>query len=471
MSSKMAKALTMWLLVVGLAFGIQGKVMASGMFNDIGPKYWANSEIEFLYSKDVIQGYDSSTGTYFKPENKVTRAQAAKMLVISKGYEELKPRKVRFRDVPINHWASGWIERAVSLGYFQGKDNGSFDPEGLLTRSQMSKIVAKAFGLNIQASSAKPIIFDDINSSYWAASYINALYYNGITDGDVDHYRPENNTTRAQFSVFLSRAMSEKYKLVISDKVLAKGKVTSSSLNVRTAPTTASAIAGRLYKGDTVNVLSIDGYWAAIQYNGQKAFVHKTYLKLLSTSSKPLKDRIIVLDAGHGGKDPGAVNGSVYEKNIVMDVTNLLAEKLESAGAKVMLSRSDNSEFLSLGERVDYSEDQYAELFVSLHVNAAISEAAKGAETFYNGSSNDNGEESYLLANEIQKQIVSLAGMDNRGTKQGEWYVIKHQDIPAVLVELGFISNYGDRLKLTSSQYKELYAEAIYRGIISYYNK
>ncbi|WP_456273202.1 N-acetylmuramoyl-L-alanine amidase [Bacillus sp. AK031] len=471
MSSKWTKVLAMFLLIGGFALGINGKAEAGGLFSDIGTSYWAQQEIEYLYSLEVIQGYDYSNGTFFKPENNVTRAQAAKMLVIAKGQTELKPGKARFSDVPVNHWASGWIERAVQLGYFQGKNDGNFDPEGSLTRSQMSKIVAKAFGLNWEASSEKAIIFNDITPDFWAAGYINALFYNGITNGEVENYRPQEHTTRAQFSVFLSRALSEKFKLQLGETAVAQGKVTSDTLNVRSSPTTGSSILGRLYQGDVVKINSIDGYWASIQFNGRTAYVHKTYLKLTNLNSSPLKNRIIVVDAGHGGKDPGAVNGSVYERDIVMDVTDRLARKLEAAGARVMKSRSSNSEFLSLEERVQYSEGKYAEMFVSVHVNAALSEAAKGAETYYNDSQNDNGTESYYLAREIQEEIASMVNMYDRGVKDGEWYVIKYQEIPAVLVELGFISNNGDLAKLTSSQYKELYAEAIYRGIVNYYSQ
>ncbi|UTE77349.1 N-acetylmuramoyl-L-alanine amidase [Rossellomorea sp. KS-H15a] len=469
--SRVKGKLTLLLVVVLFVFGMNQKVLAGGMFLDVDSDYWAKSEIEYLHSLEIINGYDSDKGTYFNPDHNVTRAQAAKMLVMAKGQKETSPSAQRYKDVPLNYWAAGWIEKAAQLGYFDGKDDGTFDPNGILTRAQMSKILANAFGLNIEASSDRPIVFSDIKPDFWASTFINSLYYNGITDGTVKEYRPQNYTTRAQFSVFLSRAKSERFKLAVEKNVLAKAKVTASTLNVRSAATSSASQLGRLNLGDIVKVYSINGYWAEIEYNSKKAYVHKTYLKLMNTSGSPLKNRIIVVDAGHGGRDSGATNGGIYEKSIVMDVTNLLVKKLEAAGAKVLKTRENDGEYPTLEERVEFAEDHYAELFLSIHVNASYSPAAKGTETYYNSTSNDNGTESFYLAREIQEQMINDLNTQDRGVKDAEWYVIKYQEIPAVLLELGFISNIEDLSKLTSSTSKEKYAEAIYKGIVSYYNK
>jgi N-acetylmuramoyl-L-alanine amidase len=468
--SKITKIVVLLMIVVGFGFLGNEEALASGGFTDVSSSHWAKAEIDFLSSRGIIDGYSSSNSTSFKPENQVTRAQAAKMLVLAKGKKEIVPTNTRFNDVPLDHWAVGWIEQAVQSGYFDGHKDGSFDPQGLLTRAQMSKVVANAFGLNIAASSDKPIVFSDINADFWAASYVNALYYEGVADGSQAKFRPNNDITRAQFSAFISRALSDEFKLSLTDNIIAKGKVTASSLNVRSAPTTGASVLGRLAKNDVVNVYSINGYWTKIGYNGKTAYVHKTYLKLVNVGSNPLKNRIIVVDPGHGGRDPGTVNGSVYEKNIVMDVSSLVAKKLQSSGARVILTRYNNDQFPSLEDRVDISENKYAELFVSVHVNAAVAEA-NGTETYYNSTHNDNATESYYLAKAIQDRIVSMVNMNNRGVKDAPFFVIKNQEIPSVLVELGFITNDGDLSKLTSSYYKELYAEAIYQGIRDYYTK
>ena len=177
-----------------------------------------------------------------------------------------------------------------------------------------------------------------------------------------------------------------------------------------------------------------------------------------------------MLDPGHGGKDPGAVSGSYTEKSIVLKVSNLVKQKLEAQGAKVKMTRTGDT-YPSLPERVAFSKNNYAEIFVSIHVNAASSTAATGAETFYSVSTGDMYKEDIDLATFVNNQIVKNAEMKNRGVRKYPYYVINNMDIPSILVELGFISNPQDRAKLVSNEYIEIYAQSIYNGIIQYYSK
>ncbi|WP_433744872.1 N-acetylmuramoyl-L-alanine amidase [Falsibacillus pallidus] len=458
--------LVVFFVVAGSWF--QSKAEAAAVFTDVSSTYWAKEEIEYLFSKDVIEGYDEGGGTEFRPENKVTRAQAAKMIVLAKGKTKLTSSGSSFKDVPSDDWASGWIERAVSLGYFTGYKDGTFHPYEHLTRAQMSKVIALAFGLDYEGAADKPIVFPD-GSASWASSFINSLYYSGISNGSNGYFKPNLDISRAQFSAFLSRGMSDQFKLPLLGNPIATGTVTADSLNVRTAPTTSGSVAGALNLGDKVNVYDINGYWAKIAFNGQAAYVHKTYLKLNNLSGNQLRNRIIVIDAGHGGVDSGAIGGSYYEKTVTLNVALKVQEKLKNAGANVMLTRESDT-YPTLEDRVKFSQDHYAELFVSIHVNSASATSASGAESYYNIDANDNGVESSKLASTIQTQIVSMANMRDRGVKEDNWYVIKNQEIPAVLIELGFISNPEDRAKLTSATYVNLYATAIYNGINNYYS-
>lgn len=472
MSKKVKLHLVVSLFVLGTLFSMFGtsvSAKSSLVFNDVTENHWAKDEIEYLSSKNIINGYEENNTKYFKPDNEVTRAQAAKIIMVALGKTELQTSSSSFKDVPSDHWATGWIERANQMGIMSGNEKGLFDPESSLTRAQMSKILTKAFGLEINAAEEKEIVFFDIKKDFWAASYINTLYHNGISNGSGNYFKPNQFVSRAHFSVFISRTLEDDFKVPQLGPSSIQGKVTASSLNVRSAPNSSSSVVGKLTLGETVSVYEINGYWAKIDFNNAPAYVHKTYLKLKNMNNNPLKDRIIVIDAGHGGKDPGAVNGSYTEKNIVIEVAKKVQNKLQSKGAKVIMTREGDS-YPSLGDRVDISDKSYAELFVSIHTNAA-SASAKGAETYYDSSQNDNATESAELAKEIQKQIVSLAGMKDRGVKDNSFYVIRNQDIPSVLVELGFITNSEDLSKLTAAQYQEIYAEAIYRGILNYYSK
>ena len=247
------------------------------------------------------------------------------------------------------------------------------------------------------------------------------------------------------------------------------GKVTATSLNVRSGPGATYASVGSLTKGKIVTVESLNGSWAKVKYSGGQGYVSKTYLKLLNQTGSVLKNRIILMDAGHGGKDPGASSQGVTEKSIVIKVAKLVEQKLKSAGATVIMSRTGDT-YPSLQDRVALSKSTNTELFVSIHVNAAANKSVTGTETFYNLSANDNGAESKVLATKIQQEIIKNASMNNRGTKEGEFYVIKQMEIPSVLVELGFITNQQDLNKLVNDKYIEIYAQSIFNGIRDYYS-
>lgn len=437
------------------------------VFSDVPTDYWAKNEIEFLYNRSIIQGYDQGDELQFRPKEFVTRAQAAKMLMKALGEEEKTVSNAKFKDVPADHWAAGWIELAVEKGIFTGYPDGTFHPNDRLKRSQMSKIITIAFSLPDVSPNEKTNIFTDVNSKYWAHPYVMKLYYNGISNGSQNKFMPESYVSRDQFSAFLARAMSEQFRLPVNSSVVAKGKVTAQSLNVRSAGNTNASIVGKLSYGTMVNVYEINGYWAKISYGNMNGYVHKSYLKLQNTNGNLLQGRIITIDAGHGGADSGAIGNGAYEKNIVLSVAKKLKQKLEKAGVNVIMTREDDT-YPSLEKRVEIAKQNYAELFISIHVNSGSS-AATGTETYYDTSTNPNGYESYLLAKEIQNQIVSNASVVDRGVKNNKFYVIRYNTVPSVLVELGFISNSDDAQKLISDDYQNIFAESIYNGILQYY--
>ena len=443
------------------------------LFNDIPTTHWAFKEVNYLSSFGIIQGYQIGEDEFeFRPRNRVTRAQAAKMIVSAIGYEELKNVAPRFKDVQENHWAIGWVEQAFQLGIFTGYDDGTFRPDAVLTRAQMSKIIDEAFSLPVSAAAGQPKAFYDVNDSHWALKHIQNLYYNGISNGNNGRFTPQQDINREQFSALLVRAIDDEFKvpvLPVFEPTKTVAQVTaSSSLNVRATPSTSGTVVGRILNGERVPVLEVNGGWVKILFGGQPAYVSKTYVKLINLEGNPVAGRVIVLDAGHGGRDPGAIANGANEKDVVFAVTQLLEKKLRAAGANVLMTRSTDT-FLTLAERVEFSKQNHAEMFISIHANAASATSAKGAEVFYNSNTNQNGVESMKLAQEIQKQIVRQASMNDRGVKQQDFFVIKNQNITSVLIELGFLTNGDDAAKLKSPAYQEIFAEAIYQGILAYY--
>ncbi|MBG9755250.1 N-acetylmuramoyl-L-alanine amidase [Lysinibacillus sphaericus] len=601
-------------------------------FEDVTKNHPAYEEINYLVSLGVIQGYFVNGKRVFGPNNNVTRGQAAKMVVVASRNKPLIVNKSSFSDVTVGTEMSGYIERAVQLGFFDKNIKGEFLPNKALTRGEMSYVLTKAFNLDTSEYEGIDSPFTDVGITHEYVKYINTIYYNGITNGTGKTYLPNSTVTRSQFSLFVARAKSEKYRLelpvkgvtvpdtsqviglvkvttdglnirkstdsssttnivgkvntggklsvyavegnwlkvsykgayayifkqyaefldadgnvlgavekevttknavnlyvkptssakvistiktnvklpvyktvggyyltqvdglpgyvvansttdaveeekpnpdpgtppVISGDVL--GRVTVANLNVRSQSNSTSAVLFKLNKGEYVQVNSISGYWAEITYNGQTGYVHKSYLKLLNQSAKPLQNRVIILDPGHGGKDPGTVKGSVSEKSITLKVSTQVKQLLESAGAKVYMTRTGDT-YPSLQDRVDFTQANYGEIFVSVHVNSAANSSAQGTETYYAISTGDMYQEDIDLATFVNNQIVNNLNMKNRGVKQEQYYVIRNMVIPSILVELGFLTNTEDHNKMTNDQYVNLFAESIYNGILQYYKK
>ncbi|MDQ0215301.1 beta-N-acetylglucosaminidase [Oikeobacillus pervagus] len=257
---------------------IQGH--AATVFTDVNDDHWAKDEIEFLQTRNIINGYPDGSKAYFKPEANVTRAQAAKMLSIARGKTELHVSNASFPDVPTDHYASGWIERAIHEGYFDRPKStkDTFNPNGLLTRDQMSKVVAIAFNLNLEASSDKPMPFSDIPKDYWAYQHISSLYYSGITTGSNNRFLPRNNITRAQFSAFLARALSDSFKVKPAPVPVPEPKPEPGPVG-DVYHTTIYPIS----LNEIINIQMTKSPQTDLYRNG-KSFVHKNFVKLAGTT-------------------------------------------------------------------------------------------------------------------------------------------------------------------------------------------
>ncbi|MCI5678997.1 MAG: N-acetylmuramoyl-L-alanine amidase [Bacteroidales bacterium] len=187
----------------------------------------------------------------------------------------------------------------------------------------------------------------------------------------------------------------------------------------------------------------------------------------------PMMDATIVLDAGHGGWDPGktGTNGA-DEKLLNLAVVEKLAEYLEQGGAEVILTR-DSDAALGKGKKADMAErkkianETGADLLVSIHQNAFPSARAKGAQVFYHKSS----EKGKVLAECVQESLRSrVDGSNIRQAKENkEYYILRTTEIPAVIVECGFLSNAEEERLLNDAEYQEKLAWAIYCGILDYF--
>ena len=216
----------------------------------------------------------------------------------------------------------------------------------------------------------------------------------------------------------------------------------------------------------------------------------------------------IILDPGHGGKDPGAVGRSgLMEKEVVLDVALRLQQLLmDRLGKKTLMTRATDV-FIELDDRAKFANSQKADLFVSIHINSHPSPNVRGIEMYHFGIASDrramqvaareNGdtidhardlidlikadlalskriEESQNLAWETKLAIVNLVGMaynlDDHGVKTAPFYVLRYTAMPSILAELSFISNSSDEKLLRSSGYRQKMAEALFEGIRNYLN-
>ncbi len=230
--------------------------------------------------------------------------------------------------------------------------------------------------------------------------------------------------------------------------------------------------------------------------------------KLVVVNPSDNRLRTIVIDPGHGGKDPGAIGYSKknYEKNLVLEIAKKLQKKLtDNLNVDVILTRSKD-EFVSLQQRTQFANSQSADLFISIHGNAHRSSDVNGVEIYYLSTAktdearaveamenqvvydyeggaeavkkyddlafiladmaqSEHLEESFQLGTKLQSTLISATNARNRGVKQANFYVLRGAFMPAVLLELGFLSNKEEEKKLISPSYQEKLVNALYLGI------
>lgn len=206
--------------------------------------------------------------------------------------------------------------------------------------------------------------------------------------------------------------------------------------------------------------------------------------KSIVVSALPFNGRIIVIDAGHGLPDGGAVseNGTV-EQGLNLDIAKRLQHMLEQSGAYVLMTRADENSVADnldtkireikrsdLKFRKSLRDSSGCDAFISIHMNKFEQSKYKGAQVFYSKTPVN----SKLLGNCLQNSLIEIADPDNkRVAKEADnsIFILKNSDTPSVIVECGFISNAEEEAKLNSEEYREKLAYSIYNGICSYFDQ
>lgn len=198
---------------------------------------------------------------------------------------------------------------------------------------------------------------------------------------------------------------------------------------------------------------------------------NKISVSLSRDSNIKPSDRIIVIDPGHGGKDPGAVQNGVNEKDVNLAVSHKINEGLKNKGYTTIMTREDDV-FIELKERANIANRNMADLFISIHSNSNPNANVSGIQVLYHSKDKTNvkKEETYNLANIIMEEIVKGTGAENKGLLAREkTVVIRDTNMPSVLIELGFLTNPNEAQLLNDEVYQELLAESIIRGIERYF--
>lgn len=249
-------------------------------------------------------------------------------------------------------------------------------------------------------------------------------------------------------------------------------RVTATALNVRPDPSTNNQRIDVLLQGQTVEVLAEQNNWLQIKLaDGRTGWIYGAYVSRFFSppgAGDALAGRVIVIDPGHGGSDPGAVGiTGLQEKEVVLDVSLRVADQLRAAGAEVIMTR-ETDVFISLVQRVAISESAGADVFVSVHANAHPSSAIGGTETYYyHNKATSNA--SFKLASSLQHELVGALGLRNIGVKYASFLVIRQTSMPSALVELAFLSNAHEESLMRTNEFRQNAADAIVRGIKNYF--
>lgn len=280
--------------------------------------------------------------------------------------------------------------------------------------------------------------------------------------------------------------LSDQSAKTIADAGAGANSVTilTDGTNLRSKASTASSVVSRADAGDQFSVVEQHGDWYEVSLpDGQLAFVASWVVTSAEKETedldqdgdqndKPKANRkkgtlngvTIVLDPGHGGNDGGTVGvRKTKEKDLTLQTAEVLSHHLRSAGAEVVLTRQSD-EYVDLRKRVATGHQAGADAFISIHYDATDDKSVSGFTSYYLNSNQ------LSLAEYVNEGIGQKVDLRDRGIQPGNYLVLRENQLPAVLVELGFLSNYNDERIVTTSKYRDQAALGLYGGIIDYFD-
>jgi N-acetylmuramoyl-L-alanine amidase len=255
----------------------------------------------------------------------------------------------------------------------------------------------------------------------------------------------------------------------------AKATILADMLRIRAGAGLNYKVLGSVTKGEAVTIVGSQDGWARIRTpDGQTGWVSDRYIgkgtvqtaSVSANTSGGLKGKVIVIDPGHGGDDPGmiGVKYETLEKDLNLTTSFYLRDELRSLGARVVMTRTKEDEKPELSERVKISESADADAFVSIHYNSSKKNSS-GILTFYYSETKDRP-----LARAVENRLSDGIGLKSNGISFGDLHVLRENDTVSTLVELGFLSNARDESIVRGSDYQKKAAKAIAEGLEDYFS-
>lgn len=350
----------------------------------------------------------------------------------------------------------------VSSEYISVQSNNSLNDH-----KNTIKVTATSLRVRDSASSnAKQISVVSQNQQFSVLNEKNNWYQIELADGKKgwisSWYTEKNDSSTIQLTRTNSDSVPEGSQITI----LYDGT------NIRSEAGTHSSVTARANSGDTFDVVSIKNDWYEIKLkNGTTGFIAGWLVSVKGSIPQVnkqgaevyLRGKTIVIDAGHGGTDGGAIGiRGTLEKNLTLRTAMQVSSKLKAAGAKVILTRN-NDRYLALSSRVTTSNLHGADAFISIHYDSTPDRSANGITTYYNQYYQQS------LAETLHSSVIKATQLKNRGARYGDLHVIRENRQPAILIELGYISNLSEEVMINSSSYQEAVANGFVNGLAAYF--
>lgn len=249
--------------------------------------------------------------------------------------------------------------------------------------------------------------------------------------------------------------------------------IATDGTNIRSAPDVQSEVIQHADQGETFEIAEqIEDWYEIILDNGEKGFVagwivsnsgSPAQIQRPSSRTPNVKDKTIIIDPGHGGKDVGTTGArGTFEKTLTLETANLLYDKLKATGANVYMTRTSDT-YISLASRVAFAHHHNADAFVSLHYDSTLDRSVRGITSYYYHDDE--------LAKAIHTSIINRTRLNDRDVRGGDYYVIRENRQNSALIELGYLSNPTEENIVTSGSYQQAVATGLFEGISTYFNQ